>query len=310
MKKIPLLFIVIMALPLLTTAQFFQVINFDDGQNMNFLNIDHSLPANVWQIGKPQKPFFDSAYSAPNAIVTDTINSYPVNNLSVFYLYLPDEWDALGQMLHFRYKINCDTLTDYGLIEFSLDKGLTWHNLLSEANAYQTQWNIQLAYPPYTVLFNNNDTVNPFTGKSSGWYTFNMPFGFYFYPLGTDTVYYKLSFHSDGIQTNKDGWMMDDLLIADLYEGVTENNSDWAISAEPNPFVQDLNLNLKSIKLQNPKQEFTYEIFSARGEKITSRSFYGNRVKIEALEKFAAGVYFLKIRSDSVMIGTRKLIKI
>lgn len=103
---------------------------------------------------------------------------------------------------------------------------------------------------------------------------------------------------------------MDDLLIADLYEGVTENNSDWAISAEPNPFVQDLNLNLKSIKLQNPKQEFTYEIFSARGEKITSRSFYGNRVKIEALEKFAAGVYFLKIRSDSVMIGTRKLIKI
>jgi len=310
MKKISLFFIVILALPVVTAAQFFRVITFDDGQNMNFLSIDHSLPGNVWQIGKPQKPYFDSAYSAPNAIVTDTINSYPLNNLSVFYLYLPNEWDALGQILHFRYKINCDTLTDYGLIEFSLDKGLTWHNLLSEANAYQTQWTIQLAYPPYTMLFNNNDTLNPFTGKSSGWYTFNMPFGFYFYPLGTDTVYYKLSFHSDGNQTNKDGWMMDDLLIADLYEGIAENNSDWLISAEPNPFVFDLTLNVKSISLQNPNQQFTYEIFSDRGEKMASRNFYGNKVKIEGLEKSSAGVYFLKIRSDSVIIGTRKLIKI
>lgn len=310
MRKLSLLFIVIMALPLLTEAQFFQLINFDDGKNLNFLSIDHSLPGNVWQTGKPQKPFLDSAYSVPNAIVTDTINSYPVNNLSVFYLYLPNEWDALGQMLHFRYKINCDTLTDFGLIEFSLDKGNSWHNLLSEANTYQTQWDIQLAYPPYTVLFNNNDTVNPFTGKSSGWYTFSMPFGFYFYPLGTDTVYYKFSFHSDGIQTGKDGWMIDDILIGDIYEGIAENNPDWVVSTEPNPFESDPVLKVKPVKVQNPGQEFTYEIYSFTGEKIATRNFRGNITTIEGLGKSAPGVYLLKIRSDSVLISTRKLIKL
>ena len=39
------------------------------------LQIDNSSnPANVWQIGEPQKTTFTSASSTPNAIVTDLIH--------------------------------------------------------------------------------------------------------------------------------------------------------------------------------------------------------------------------------------------
>lgn len=34
--------------------------------------IDNDNPENIWQIGKPYKTAFDTAYTTPNAIMTDT----------------------------------------------------------------------------------------------------------------------------------------------------------------------------------------------------------------------------------------------
>ena len=45
---------------------------------------------NIWQIVKPQKQFFDSAYSRPLAIITDTLLFYPDTNHSYFDLYIDD----------------------------------------------------------------------------------------------------------------------------------------------------------------------------------------------------------------------------
>jgi hypothetical protein len=51
------------------------------------ISADSTNPPNIWQIGKPQKPFFDCAYSYPRAIVTATILNYPPHNYSIFYLF-------------------------------------------------------------------------------------------------------------------------------------------------------------------------------------------------------------------------------
>ena len=50
------------------------------------IEIDTSNAGNIWQIGQPDKAIFDSAFSAPNAIVTDTVNYYPINDSSSFIL--------------------------------------------------------------------------------------------------------------------------------------------------------------------------------------------------------------------------------
>ena len=51
-----------------------------------YILIDTTIDNNIWQIGKPSKSLFSSALSSPNAIITDTSNTYPINNESYFYL--------------------------------------------------------------------------------------------------------------------------------------------------------------------------------------------------------------------------------
>jgi hypothetical protein len=62
-------------------------LDFDSPFGLQHLTIDTvSNPNNIWQIGKPQKIIFINAHSAPNVLVTDTINSYPTNDTSIFYI--------------------------------------------------------------------------------------------------------------------------------------------------------------------------------------------------------------------------------
>ena len=86
---------------------------FFDGADTNvwsslFVVID-SDSNNVWQIGKPQKIIFDSAATAPNVIVTDTVNYYPPNNNSIFIVgYLP--WASWGILaVRWSQKLDLDT---------------------------------------------------------------------------------------------------------------------------------------------------------------------------------------------------------
>ncbi len=61
-------------------------INFDDPSELFRLEIDSLNGNNIWQIGKPRKTIFNSAFSPLNAIVTDTSDFYPINNYSSFTL--------------------------------------------------------------------------------------------------------------------------------------------------------------------------------------------------------------------------------
>jgi hypothetical protein len=314
MKKFISSFLIIVALPMLTIGQIIDTpINFDDGQNMNLLKIDTSIPSNIWQIGKPQKSFFNQAYSTPNVIVTDTINPYPVNNLSKFYIYIPTDTtnpEIFGQEMSFYYKIFTDTLSDFGNIEYSFNKGLTWHNLVPGPDSLNLYWVVEQV-DPWLQLYGSWDTLNPFTGKSSGWYYFSMTYNwpnFIFLPP-TDTVYYRFTFHSDGIQTNKDGWMVDNFMIGDLIEGIGENSITNGLSVVPNPCQNEFTLTILENN-QNPNEPFTYEIFSAQGDKIIDGKFHGKTTKIEELGNSAPGLYFLRVKKDSKFFCLKKIVKI
>ena len=59
--------------------------NFEN--NYSFISYSPQLN-NVWQVGPTIKPFFGSSNSLPNAIMTDTINPYPINITSSFIIRL------------------------------------------------------------------------------------------------------------------------------------------------------------------------------------------------------------------------------
>ncbi|MGI8893309.1 MAG: hypothetical protein ACR2GN_07585 [Bacteroidia bacterium] len=94
-----------------------------------YIEIDTNS-SNIWQIGAPQKNIFDSAATAPNVIVTDTINYYPVNNSSSFQFSIVPwvPWGILA--IQWKQKLDFDAGLDGGIIEFSVDSGTTWQMLL------------------------------------------------------------------------------------------------------------------------------------------------------------------------------------
>src|SRR5262245_57061736 len=136
MKKL-LLSISMLLISSISFAQFyFYTIDFEDTSSLYRLRIDTaSNPNNIWQVGAPQKTVFTSAYSSPNVIVTDTINPYPINDTSSFTIvniagagYVVVHTASLfGQ-----YSVNSDTLTDFGMIEFSPDNGTSWYDIVND----------------------------------------------------------------------------------------------------------------------------------------------------------------------------------
>jgi len=245
------------------------------------LNIDTiSNPNNIWQIGSPQKIVFDSALSIPNAIVTDTINSYPVNDTSSFTVqYVISGVNSNGLGLEFRgyYSVNSDSLLDYGKIEFSPNNGLSWIDLLDTSNNNFIVW----------------DQRPILTGNSNGWkyYDLNLTnFGIALGLVSGDTILWRFSFISDGINTNKDGLMFDNMYFENAYPiGLIEISKNDKISSNcfPNPSNNFLN-----IELNNPNN-FPYDlcIYDNLGRKVHGLNFITVEEIVIDVRDFKNGIY-------------------
>jgi hypothetical protein len=260
-------------------------LNFEDTANSSHLRIDTtSNPNNIWQVGLPQKTNFTSAYSPQYAIVTDTLNSYPVNDTSVFTLVNIQEGSGFfwhhTVILSGMYNVNSDSLTDFGLIEFSPDNGTTWIDLINDST-YSTylSW-----YTPPPVL----------TGNSNGWQSFYVNLanlGIVFNIPDGDTVLYRFTFISDSVQTNKDGLMFDNFHFEDYFEGIDEIQNNNLISIAPNPTSDKLFINSKT-SFGNER----IQIMDCTGKMIIdTKNFSDKSINTSAL---ANGIYFLKYSND------------
>lgn len=268
-------------------------IDFENGKD-SLIRIDKTNPSNIWQIGKPQKIFFDSAYSISNTIVTDTINSYPINNSSSFTLKLIDsvlmtQFAYPDIIVNFKNKYNTDTLKDGGYVEVSLDGGNTWNNIINVSNFSQN-------------LYSFNDTITggiaALSGKSN-WTSAYIGVCGFFIPPSSDSVFLKFIFSSDSIQTNKDGWMIDNIeiwYVADACGLVHEHSQrNSFVFLSPNPFVE------KSIlEFKNKNDEMTEtEIYNCFGKKIyENKNILDNQIQLTR-NNFSEGIYFYRIKTKS-----------
>jgi hypothetical protein len=259
-------------------------LNFDSEFGLQHLTIDTiSNPNNIWQIGAPQKSIFTSAYSNPNVLVTDTVNDYPINDTSIFIITNV----AMGQgfewphtvILAGQYFVNSDTLTDYGKIDFSPDNGITWIDMLNDTVGYWYWYS------------NEKPTL---TGNSNQWKSFwvNLAeLGHYYGVQDGDTILYKFTFISDGIQTNKDGLMYDDLHFEDWVEGIEEIGYDLIKSkCFPNPVKNELVISFDN----NYNSTFEFYIYNILGREIYNSKTNSNSVHL-SVSKYEKGTYFYKL---------------
>jgi len=269
----------------------------------NLLKTDTSS-LNIWQIGCPGKPFFDTAYTQPYALVTDTINPYPPSNHSYFDLIIKNNYD-FNIIIDFRHKFQTDTLIDGGYIEISYDKGQTWMNII-DSDTTAMEYNTENMYSMQDTL---KGGINGFSGTSDGWIYSRVQWVWMYMvkEIPPDTLIMRFHFISDSIQTNKEGWMIDNIIIsyAFMVGSFTEKNNDnISIKVVPNPFD-----NFTTIHFENFKNEMlSLFIFNQLGQivqKIEDITDYEIQIEKGTLK---SGVYVVQLRNKHKIYDTAKMI--
>ncbi len=280
--------------------------------------INDTSGSNLWQIGTPDKLYFDSAFSKPFAIVTDTVNFYEVNNWSYFDLYI-GYFNYKDYYLHdisveLKHKYDTDALRDGGYFTVSYDMGLSWMNIIKDTEDY---WEIKPDHPIYSAgLYSADDTLfngeYGFSGKSNDWDTVIFKWHAFFPGLKSDqidwndTMIIRFNFISDSIDTGKEGWMIDDIR---LYAhgmgggGIHIADNSKIIKLSPNPVSS-------FVKLEFDKgyKDIGIKIYNIKGNLL--RGYYytnRNQIKIDNIG-LENGFYFISVNLNQQTSYTKKFI--
>ncbi len=320
MKKLFLFYFVFVSHSLFAQEYYelpIDTINFEEpGQGVIEIQIDTLDSTNIWQIAVPNKLFLDSAYSFSHAIITDSLNYYPTNNESFFYLNFSNDYNFTDGVFEIRHKFDTDTLKDGGLIEMSCDSGATWMNIINEDHCpfgYSlegcnlTDWVNQLYQTPSTLYTNTDSLFNGdygFSGNSGGWVT--TWFGTVEYGLKShsDNIMLRFKFVSDTINTNKEGWMIDDIRF---YQISVPGSIDEQIAPKfkiyPNPVSSSANIELE--KIYNTTEVLVY---NALGNLVKTHTYSNQRTVTFEKENLPSGVYWLQLKGDSESLGVRRIL--
>ena len=284
MKNLLIFFSIIFLVPTLHAQDYCSdyCYGFEDTICMKHVLKD-TASGNLWQTGKPQKNVINSAIFSDNAIITDTINVYPENNLSIFTIRSVASW---GDVYGFRtfsgyYNVHTDSLKDYGTIEYSPDMGTTWIDLVSDTL--------------YSSGRNWYSTIPVLTGCSGGWRSFECTladYGSVFELEMGDTLLYRFSFISDSLFDDMDGLAFDNICFTEFVEGISPIRFVPIQSRlYPNP-ARDL----FTIEFENPEHRlFELAIYDIQSKlQFTVGDITGNAVEFNAAH-LKPGIYVYKL---------------
>lgn len=294
----------LIAIGLFTNAQNKAVGDTLEGAFINFEEATEyilvpEMANNLWQISSPNKNYFNASFSPTNAIVTDKLYNYSINNHSYFDLYITAAnmpFFNMQMQLEFKHKFDTDTLLDGGYITVSYDNGLNWFNIINNDPYDMFPINNDYSLNLYSIedtLFNGE---KGFSGHSDGWQTTRISWVVFLLrglnTFETDNVILRFNFISDAIDNDKEGWMIDDIRMfgVDLGSSINEKQtSTFAIS--PNPANDFVTVKLSKNQFKN---RATVEIYNLSGQLVKQEKLRTSesRISVECLEK---GIYILKI---------------
>ncbi len=292
MKKRILLFAIVTSNALFVTAQTWQ--QYFDGAdtlpaNSIIVKFD-SDTSNIWQIGKPQKSIFDSAATQPNAIVTDTVNSYPAGNVSRFSFALSTQsWGWAILALQWKQKIEIDSASAGGTIEYSVDSGLTWTNVFNDPFVYNFYgFDVSDTGSLYNGMqgFRGTDTV-----WKDIWLCYDLGFIGIF-----DTIEFRFTFQSDSIEESGEGWLIDNFLAHETFiHTISAKEQEDYLSVFPSVTNGFVNISAKKIDEFHIIEKL--ELLNIEGKTINSWDMVPVKFWIDISDQ-PAGNYFLRIRTN------------
>ena len=246
---------------------------------------------NVWQIGSPQKTRFDSAATLPNAIVTDTINPYPVNNESMFQFNLVlGPWSYGIYAIQWKQKLDMDHGKDWAIVEFKTDRDSTWQNAFDN---------------PYVYNFYGFDTLNvdtmpngdmAFTGTDPSWSDIWFCFTNSYIEYGGGSLSTRYRFVSDSVDNGKDGWMIDNIIAREtIRHTVAEVEQTEYLKVYPTTTNGRVHIEAKKLKEYHIIEKL--EVYTMGGERVQYFENVPTKFFID-LDDQAAGTYIIKIQTN------------
>lgn len=310
MKNLILTLIALFCFSSIHAQWYNETIDFETTSSMVW--IDDTQENNIWQIGIPQKDYFDQAYSATHAILTDTILSYGENVHSSFVVSV-EGWtwfDGSPSILSFEHKFDTDTLTDGGYIDVSYDGGENWLRIIHDSTMFNCNWTYGWGYyadnfyGDHDTLFNGEPG---FSGRSDGWETATFE---WLYCIGVkdtypDSLMIRFNFISDNGVSDKEGWMIDNIkLMSFECSGVDKLENAITASVSPNPVNEWSVLSVEGLD----GRDYDLEIFDINGRNIFAQQKLKDPFVLNVIA-FEPGLYFYKITLDQGFSYTGKFLK-
>lgn len=278
MKKVALAIITLMFSLQLYAQE--DEISFDtlDFESPSYYQSIDTSSSNIWEVCKPNKTFFDSAFSPDSAIVTSCTGYYPDNNHSRFDLYIGD-FNQIGyphdMCFEIKHKFDTELGLDGGYITVSYDMGDTWMNIINDSvyfgERYPWTTNEPNLYTEEDTLFNGEFG---FSGNSKDWVS--TKFYWYVIPLVNtkaivgDTMILRFNFISDPHSSENEGWMIDDIrfFAIDFSDGIPKHYNSSLKELFPNPISSDMH-----VKLDRTYQSVDIEVLNMAGKVVERYHF-------------------------------------
>lgn len=261
-----------------------ETVDFNNNPN-NFLQKDYSINSNLFEIGNSYKNTYINEYFGSNALMTDTINPYLKSNLSSVRFKIRcieclfDEFS-----LDFYYKMDCDTLHDGGLVQYSTDDGLNWDNI------------INCTFCDLTNFYGAEDTISSLgdVGFNSSVETWAMS-GIHINTQELSEIDFRFVFGSDSCDSGKNGWLIDNISINGSTVHIPENTNTNKVSLFPNPVteISVLQLNDNSDDIER------LVIYDITGRIVFVRDGELFRECVIDQNSFISGLYFYKIKTNN-----------
>ncbi len=256
----------------------------------------------LWQIGTTHKSFFANDTLGCFAIMTDTLHAYPPNANNFFILNFSHSWNIPG-IIDFWHRYQTNGIHAGGIVEFSVDSGLTWQNVKGDCNA---DVYFHAAGVHTSGFYSTTDTIFNGTPAFSGTTSSQVYSRFQFWPgdpvkrtvdscnFNSNNFLVRFSFVSDALTDTLAGWIIDSIkLESDIYDGgVAGLTKAGTLNVFPNP-SSDGTFNFPVL---TEEKQYSIAIYNSLGQLIET-ALYQHTMSIS---NQPPGIYFYRVSGNSL----------